>query len=55
MHASNHAVILRQWSEWNETTYDILIASVKLSPTQHAYTSPATSLRSQTGWASTNG
>ena len=39
MHASNHAVILRQWSEWNETIYDILIASVKLSPTQHAYVS----------------
>jgi hypothetical protein len=27
----------QQWDEWNEITYDILIASVKLSPSQNTY------------------
>ena len=37
MHASNRAAMQQQWDEWNEITYDILIASVKLSPSQNTY------------------
>ena len=34
MHASKESIILAQWELWNETLYDILIASVSLSPSQ---------------------
>ena len=37
MLASNRKAIQQQWDEWSEITYDILIASVKLSPSQNTY------------------